>query len=62
MYSHTDLNKDILSKLFQSVHEGPLDRSGEAHAGLSTEADRDLISRDDDGDGHFPAGAVEHCL
>ena len=50
------------STLFQPLHEGPLDRSGEADAGLSPEADRDLAAIDDDGDGHFPVGAVEHLL
>ena len=62
MYSHADLNKDILSKLFQPVHEGPLDGSGEADAGLPPEADRDLAALDDDGDGHLSAAAVEHLL
>ncbi len=62
MYSHADLNKDILSKLFQPVHEGPLDRSGEADAGFSPEADRGLAALDDDGDSHFPARVIEHLL
>ena len=50
------------STLFQPVHEGPLDRSGEADAGLPPEADLNLAALDDDGDGHFPAGVIEHLL
>ena len=50
------------STLFQPLHEGPLDRSGEADAGLSPEADRDLVALDDDGDGHFPTRVIEHLL
>ena len=52
----------IHSEFFQPLHEGPPDGSGKADAGLSREADRDPVSLDDDGDGHFPARAVEHFL
>jgi hypothetical protein len=50
------------STLLQPVHEGPLYGSGEADAGLSPEADRDLTTLDDNGNGHFPARVIEHLL
>ena len=52
----------IILQLFQPIHEGPSNGSGEADPGLSPKANRDLISLNDDGDGHFPAGVVEHYL
>ena len=52
----------IILQLFQPIHEGPSNGSGEADPGLSPKANRDLISLNYDGDGHFPAGVFEHFL